>query len=50
MKPWKKMTNEEMALHLDFWLTADGTVTTNTQEEFFKELIWRLRLMKDEEK
>lgn len=41
---WQKMTNQEMALHLDFWLVADGSVTTETQRAFFEELIFRLTM------
>lgn len=44
MKPWSKMSNEELALHLDLWLDLDGRVESKQQVEFFNELVWRLRL------
>jgi len=42
---WEEMTNDDLALHLEFWLVADGTVSTDNQKTFFEEVAWRLRLM-----
>lgn len=41
---WSKVNNETMALHLDLWLDLDGRVQSESQVEFFKELVWRLRM------
>ncbi len=49
MKPWTKLTNEEMALNLALWLDLDGKVSDQRQVDFFQEVIWRLRLMREED-
>lgn len=46
-KPWTKVTNEEMALHLELWLNLDGRVESQSQVDFFDEVCWRLRLTTD---
>ena len=48
MKPWTKMTNDEMVMHLELWLDLDGRVESKSQIEFFQEVILRLRLMREE--
>lgn len=49
MKPWNKLTNDELALHLELWLNLDGRVSDKNQRDFFDEITWRLRLTKEED-
>ena len=41
-KPWRKATNEELALNLEVWMEMDGRLTTDWQAEFFEEVVFRL--------
>lgn len=49
MKDPKKLSNDDLALHLDFWTVLQETELTDRQKEFFKEIVWRLRLAADKE-
>lgn len=42
------LTNDELALHIEFWMSLDGSLTDG-QINFFEEVIWRLRLMVEKE-
>lgn len=42
------LTNDELALHIEFWMSLEGSLTDG-QKSFFEEVIWRLRLMVEKE-
>lgn len=44
MKTISKYTNDDMALHIEFWLSLNGELTEG-QVKFFEEVAWRLRMM-----
>lgn len=48
MKLPKELTNDELALHLELWLTLNEELTEG-QKEYFEEFIWRLRMTPDME-
>lgn len=43
------LTNDDLALHIEFWMALEETLTEG-QKSFFEEVIWRLRMMSDVEK
>lgn len=45
----QNLTNDELALHIEFWMALEETLTDG-QKNFFGEVIWRLRMMTDVEK
>lgn len=48
MKSPKDFTNDELALHLELWVALNDELT-ESQEKYFEEVIWRLRLTADKE-
>lgn len=44
MKLPKEMTNEELAMHVEFWFTVNQDLS-EIQKAFFEEVVFRLRLM-----
>lgn len=42
------LTNDELALHIEFWSSLDDSLTEG-QKKFFEEVVWRLRLMVEKE-
>lgn len=48
MKP-EKMTNEALAQGLELWVLIEEEQLFEAQKDYFKEIVWRLRLMTDKE-
>lgn len=48
MKEPRKLTNDELALHLELWVALNEELTTN-QLSYFEEILFRLRLTSDKE-
>jgi hypothetical protein len=44
----RKMTNDDLALHIEFWANMNQELTIG-QLAFFDEVVWRLRLLVDKE-
>jgi len=42
------LTNDELALHIEFWMSLNDELTEG-QKGFFEEVIWRFRMMSDKE-
>jgi hypothetical protein len=42
------LSNDELALHIEFWMSLEGSLT-DAQKSFFEEVVWRLRLMVEKE-
>lgn len=49
MKLPSELTNDELALHIEFWASLNEELT-DMQRKFFDEAVWRLRLTTDKEK
>lgn len=47
MRPWKKMTNEELSTHIELWLGFGNHGLDEYQMECFREVCWRLALMRE---
>ena len=48
MKAPSELTNDELALHVEFWAALNEDLTDG-QKKYFEELVWRLRLLPDKE-
>lgn len=46
----KKVTNECLAATLELWALLNEEEFNKTQMSYFEEIVWRLRLMPDQEK
>lgn len=49
MKPPKDITNDDLALHIEFWYSVNDQLTER-QKSYFEETVWRLRMMVDHSK
>lgn len=49
MKSPSQITNEDLALHIELWAMLNEELTEG-QRKYFEEVVWRLRLMKEQEK
>lgn len=47
MRQPQDQTNDELALSLDLWAELSKDELTETQFEYFKEIVWRLKLISD---
>lgn len=48
MKSPSQITNEDLALHIELWAMLNESLTEE-QKKYFEEVVWRLRLMKEQE-
>lgn len=49
MKHPKELTNDDLALALELWAMLNKEEFTESQQNYFEEIVWRLRLMSNKE-